>query len=69
VAHTLIAGDDGLEVLVFGTRLTPEAGVLPRTRRAWLAHSTVEIDEPHPWLAAAELGIPDQLEYADGEPG
>jgi uncharacterized cupin superfamily protein len=33
-AHTLVAGDDGLDVLVFGTRLVAELSYLPRTGRA-----------------------------------
>ena len=57
--HTLIGGEGGLDVLVFGTRLTPESALLPRTRRAWLAAATVEVDEAHPWAAEARLGIPD----------
>jgi uncharacterized cupin superfamily protein len=32
--HTLIAGDDGLDVLVFGTRSVAEFSYLPRTGRA-----------------------------------
>jgi uncharacterized cupin superfamily protein len=50
-------------VLVFGTRLTPESGVLPRTGVAWLARSPVRINDVHPWKAEAALGIP------DGAPG
>jgi len=62
-AHTLIGDDGGFEVLVFGTRLTPEAGTLPRTNQAWLADAGVEILEADPWEAEAKLGLP------DGEPG
>jgi len=61
--HTLIGGDDGVDVLIFGQRLTPEAGVLPRTNVAWLAHSPVQVMTAHPWDAEAALGIP------DGTPG
>jgi uncharacterized cupin superfamily protein len=57
--HTLIAGDDGLEVLVFGRRLTPEASILPRTQVAWLADGSVKLLDAHPWVAEARLGIPD----------
>jgi uncharacterized cupin superfamily protein len=56
--HTLIAGDDGLELLIFGQRLTPEAGVLPRTKVAWLGHEAVQVLGVHPWDAEAALGIP-----------
>ena len=57
-AHTLIAGDEGLEVLVFGQRLTPETSVLPRTRVAWVADKSVQLLDAHPWEAEAALGIP-----------
>ena len=59
-AHTLIAGDDGLEVLVFGTRLTPESGVLPRTHVAWLADRPSRCSRRIPWDAEAALGIPER---------
>jgi uncharacterized cupin superfamily protein len=62
-AHTLIAGDDGLEVLIFGQRKTLEAGVLPGTRVAWLGRESVSVLEAHPWEAEAALGIP------EGAPG
>ena len=61
--HTLIGGGDGLEVLIFGTRLTPEHGVLPRTNVAWLTRAGVTLNDAHPWDAEAALGIP------DGTPG
>jgi uncharacterized cupin superfamily protein len=60
--HTLI-GEDGFEALIFGMRLTPESGVLPRTKNAWLARSAVRFSETHPWDEEAKLGLP------DGEPG
>jgi uncharacterized cupin superfamily protein len=59
----LIGGDDGLDVLIFGTRLVPEHGVLPRTGVVWLAGSGVKVNDAHPWEAEAALGIP------DGTPG
>jgi uncharacterized cupin superfamily protein len=62
-AHTLIGGDGGLEVLIFGQRLTPEVGFLPRTRRVWLAREAVEVPDEHPWQAEAKLGLP------EGTPG
>ena len=60
-AHTLIAGDSGFDVLIFGQRLTPEASVLPRTHVAWLADSGVRVIDAHPWDAEAALGIPDGI--------
>jgi uncharacterized cupin superfamily protein len=58
-AHTLIAGDDGLEVLIFGQRYMPEAAVLPRTHVAWLGHESVQLLEARPWAAEAALGVPE----------
>jgi uncharacterized cupin superfamily protein len=60
-AHTIIGGD--AEVLIFGERLQPESGLLPRTNTAWLARSAVAVLEDHPWQAEAALGLP------DGTPG
>jgi uncharacterized cupin superfamily protein len=61
--HTLIGGDGGLDVLVFGTRLTPESGHLPRSGIAWLARNPVAVVDEHPWTAEARLGLP------EGTPG
>jgi uncharacterized cupin superfamily protein len=61
--HTLIGGEDGLEVLIFGTRLIPEHGVLPRTNVVWLTDAGVTLNDAHPWEAEAALGIP------EGTPG
>jgi uncharacterized cupin superfamily protein len=62
-AHTLLAGDDGLDVLAFGTRVAVEAGWLPRAHVAWLGQTWVAAGEgAHPWareLAAGELARPD----------
>ena len=61
--HTLIAGDEGLDVLAFGTRRAAAVARLPRAGVAWLGRSWVETgDEPHPWAreaAAGELVIPE----------
>jgi len=61
--HTLIGGDPGVEVLVFGQRLMPESGVLPRTNVAWLGRRTVRVLDEHPWETEAALGLP------EGTPG
>jgi uncharacterized cupin superfamily protein len=58
-AHTLLGGLDGLDVLAFGTRRTPESGVLPRAGVAWLARRAVAVEERDPWEIEAELGLPD----------
>jgi len=62
-AHTLIAGDDGMDVLAFGTRHPASTARLPRAGVAWLGSTWVEIGrEPHPWsqeLNAGELEVPE----------
>jgi uncharacterized cupin superfamily protein len=62
-AHTLIAGPEGVDALVFGTRRDAAACRLPRAGVAWLGDSWVTIgEEPHPWAreaAAGELDCPE----------
>ena len=61
-AHTLVAGPDGLDVLVFGERAESEACYLPRAGVSWLGSSWVRSGETdHPFLreaAAGELEMP-----------
>ncbi len=60
-AHTLQAGDDGLDVLAFGQR-THAAGItwLPRSDVAWLGHTWAPVgaEEDHPWAREAAAGPP-----------
>jgi uncharacterized cupin superfamily protein len=64
-AHSLIAGPDGLDVLVFGTRAETEACWLPRAGVAWLGPTWVEVGGgEHPWAREAAVG-----ELEAGEPG
>jgi uncharacterized cupin superfamily protein len=58
-AHTLVGGDDGLDVLVFGQRRTPESGYLPRSGNLWVGFWAVRALDHHPWQDEAELGMPD----------
>lgn len=63
-AHTVIAGDEGIDLLAFGTRETVEAGMLPRAGVAWLGEASVwtEIGGDHPFAreaAAGALELPD----------
>jgi uncharacterized cupin superfamily protein len=62
-AHTLIAGEEGLDVLVFGTRCPAPVTRLPRAGVSWLGQNWVAIGgEPHPWrreVAAGELAVPE----------
>jgi uncharacterized cupin superfamily protein len=58
--HTLRAGDEGLDVLGFGTRAQTEAAYLPRAGVSWLGGSWVEAGSgDHPWEREAEAGEPE----------
>ena len=58
-AHTLRAGDDGIDVLAFGQR-TYAGGVtwLPRAGVAWLGETWAPVgaEEDHPWAREAAAG-------------
>lgn len=61
-AHTLRAGDDGLDVLAFGQRTyAPGVTWLPRAGVAWLGEtwSRVGAEDDHPWGREAEAGPPE----------
>ncbi|MBA3376469.1 MAG: cupin domain-containing protein [Actinobacteria bacterium] len=61
-AHTLHAGDEGIDVLAFGQR-TYAAGVtwLPRAGVAWLGETWAPVgaEEDHPWAREAAAGPPE----------
>ncbi len=61
--HTLVAGPDGLEYLVFGTRHPTEIGWLPRSRAIRIGWPWVEGRDDDPWDVEAagpplEIGEP-----------
>jgi uncharacterized cupin superfamily protein len=61
--HTLVAGEDGLEVLAFGMRAYAEMGYLPRAGVMRHGRATIDLspDDRHPWereAAAGELELP-----------
>jgi uncharacterized cupin superfamily protein len=59
-AHSLRAGEDGLELLVFGERTSVEAALLPRAGVFWLGAKWVDAgDERHPWQREAAAGEPE----------
>ena len=62
-AHTLIAGDEGLTALGFGTNLPVAAGYLPRAEVVWLPPTWADAGKGrHPWereQRAGQLWIPD----------
>jgi uncharacterized cupin superfamily protein len=66
-AHTLKAGDDGLDVLVFGHSLERSSGArLPRVGMTWSARSWFPTGEgPSPFEREAALGPPDTPEPSE----
>jgi uncharacterized cupin superfamily protein len=48
-AHTIRAGDDGLDVIAFGPREYLTSSELPRGRSLWSVTGFVEVQEGHPW--------------------
>jgi uncharacterized cupin superfamily protein len=54
--HTLRAGPEGLDVLIFGTRARAELGWLPRSRAVRLGWPWVEGRDDDPWDVEATLG-------------
>ncbi len=55
-AHTLVAGDEGLTVLVLAEGSRANATHLPRTGQFWLGPRWSPGDSRHPYVADAELG-------------
>src|SRR5919198_2169120 len=55
-AHTLIAGEEGLTVLVAAEGSRTHITHLPRTNQFWLGPVWSPADSPHPYAADAELG-------------
>ena len=60
-AHTLLAGPEGLDVIVFGPRIYDEASLLPRAGMFWLAAGWVRAggEEDMPWKREVAAGPPD----------
>jgi len=67
-AHTLHAGEDGLDVLALGQRVHA-AGVtwLPRAGVAWLGETWAPVgaEEDHPWTREAAAGPPELGELSE----
>ena len=59
--HTLLGGEDGLDVLAFGTRHWDEAPTLTRARSVWLGEGWVVLagDDDHPWEREVAAGPPE----------
>lgn len=62
-AHTLLAGEGGLDVLIIGPDVHAEVAYLPRANVAWIGDTwTTAGDGAHPWAreaAAGDLPLPD----------
>ncbi|HXY85743.1 MAG TPA: cupin domain-containing protein [Gaiellaceae bacterium] len=58
-AHTLWAGDDGLDVLAFGERTNPGATLLPRAKVLRMGPTVDVSGGPHPWEREAAAGPPE----------
>jgi uncharacterized cupin superfamily protein len=63
--HTFVAGPDGLDFLVFGTRHPTEFGWLPRSRAVRIGWPWVEGRTDNPWDIEAQQP---PLPYGDPEP-
>jgi uncharacterized cupin superfamily protein len=67
-AHTLNAGDEGLDVLAFGQRIHA-AGVtwIPRAGVAWLGETWAPVgaEDDHPWAREAAAGPPEIAELSE----
>jgi uncharacterized cupin superfamily protein len=63
--HTLVAGPDGLEYLVYGTRHPTEVAWLPRSRAIRMGWPWVEGRDDDPW--DVEAGVP-PLELGEPKP-
>jgi uncharacterized cupin superfamily protein len=63
--HTFVAGPDGLEYLVFGTRHPTELGWLPRSRAIRLGWPWVEGRDDDPWDVEATV---EPLAYGEPAP-
>jgi uncharacterized cupin superfamily protein len=69
-AHTLQAGDEGLDVLAFGQRIYAAGATwLPRAGVAWLGETWAPVgaEEDHPWKRESESGPP-EFETRDERP-
>jgi uncharacterized cupin superfamily protein len=58
-AHTIRAGDEGLDVIAFGAREYLQTGELPRGGTMWSITGFIEIQQGHPWEREPELIWPE----------
>ena len=67
-AHTLRAGPEGLDYLVFGQRAPCGGAYLPRAGVSWHPPSWVESGGDHPWRREAAAGEPEVGDPAERPP-
>lgn len=61
-AHTVRAGDDGLDVIAFGAREYLTTSELPRGGTAWpISDGFIEVQAGHPWDREPELVWPEPM--------
>jgi len=60
-AHTIRAGDDGLDVIAFGAREYLPTSELPRGGTMWSITGFIELQEGHPWDREPQLFWPDPV--------
>jgi uncharacterized cupin superfamily protein len=58
-AHTIRAGDDGLDVIAFGAREYLQTAELPRSGTMWSITGFIELEVGHPWDREPELEWPE----------
>jgi uncharacterized cupin superfamily protein len=67
--HTLRAGEEGLDVLAFGTRERTEIGHLPRAGVAWLGRTWIDVGSgEYPWEREVAAGEPEVSEAVERPP-
>jgi uncharacterized cupin superfamily protein len=64
--HTLKAGPDGLDVIVFGNRQRTQFAYLPRARVGWIGGTWVDAGGgDRPWQREVDAGPPDEVEPSE----
>lgn len=67
--HTLKAGPDGLDVLLFGERRRTEIGHLPRAGVAWIGRTWADVGAgEHPWEREVAAGEPETSKPSERPP-
>jgi uncharacterized cupin superfamily protein len=66
--HTFLAGDAGLELLVFASGSDTSITYLPRAKVMWCGPRWVPLDSPHPFRAEGLAGPLERPEVDPGQP-